>query len=144
MSSGHARSSIAKRNEPQENAPSNSPANERPFAELPSAQTGKLVWLLAVLAFLFILNRNLRPSLAAFHPNRILNHWRFVKNAEEFDYLILNMHWPITFIKKRMQENKGVNIDRFRQHFQEYGYHFTIHGLWAGILQDPDLQFVTR
>lgn len=60
------RSPIANQPQANENAPSESPTNERSSSTgLPGAHTGRLVWVLAALSFLFILNRNLRQGLAA-------------------------------------------------------------------------------
>ena len=47
-------------------------------------------------------------------------------NARKFNYLMLNLQWPTTFVE---HSSKG-DYRALREHKDKHGYLFTIHGLW--------------
>ena len=82
----------------------------------------KLPRILGVSNFLLVLCLNLSQQTP-----------EFIDIGFKFDFLILNMQWPTTFLKKC--ENKGHKYDaaKYYAHVEEFGYRFTIHGLWTGM-----------
>ena len=137
------------------------------------------LWFLAALSFLFIFYRNLKqisaqPKISA--PPRIwwnrIDNYRdqyeapdanddelWMNGSRQYDYLVLNMHWPVTFVRKSRhraerarQENPqlarlqnrpfwldDMNTQLLEDYVEEHGYRFIVHGLWAGIWGEPSM-----
>ena len=50
-------------------------------------------------------------------------------HARKFNYLLLNLQWPATF----PTYNRRADRQAIRDHYEKFGYLFTIHGLWPQI-----------
>lgn len=52
----------------------------------------------------------------------------FCYNSKNYNYLILNLQWPTTFVEHNFAR-KG-NHYALKTHRSKYGLIFTVHGLW--------------
>ena len=112
------------------------PVNNRLSVWRSPRQSRKFVWLLDVLLVLiFALATN--QSLWSGPIDRYNRD--FETGTLPYDYLILNMNWPVTVMKVKMEERKLVNKTKFWDHITEFGYHFAIHGLWAGVYGESSM-----
>lgn len=117
-------------------------ANDRPLTRRRRPhQTRKLVWIFSVLSFLVVLNDNFHQSFAS--DREFEDPYEdepagaddpdFEKGALKYDYLILNMQWPVTRVWRFEVEGKNVDYARLNENVKHSKYGFNIHGLWAGI-----------
>lgn len=67
----------------------------------------KRVWILRILIFLFVLNRNLNQSMAQ-EKKTIFIEERIARNpAQKFNYFTLQLSWPPTYCGKAFTGEKG-------------------------------------
>lgn len=125
------------------------------------------LWLLAALSFLFTFNRNLTQSSAqswtnwgrtksSYHEYKTPvepNDDLWLDGALQYDYLVLNVMWPVTLVQKaRDRAERGLQqrpeladledppfwihhmgTQLLEPYVQQHGYRFVVHGLWAAL-----------
>ena len=118
-------------------------ARDQPLAIRKSSRPHRQTKTLSCRAFCvlsFLVVSNLNQSLAEDVDVRNPSNQRagpndpvFLPGALKFDFLVLNMQWPVTKISMLYEKGVEVNETKFRNHVNRFGHRFTVHGLWAGI-----------